>query len=111
MPQQRPAAIAACESDVRSVELAATSYDAQKGSLPVPPAAWSAGTYVSNYAPLTTAADGPYLHAPPTTTSYVVEYDSAGNVWVAPSGRFEQSFDPTLGLDTNPNACELAVFG
>jgi len=107
--QQR---ILQCESDVKSVETAVAAYQAEKGSFPDPPAPWSAGTYMINYAPLTSGENGgPYLHLTPGTTDYVVEYNSTGNVWVAPPNTFEASFDPNQGLGANPNACEAAAGG
>ena len=42
---------------------------------------------------------------------YVVEYDSSGNVWVAPPNTFDPSFVATQSLETNPNACEAVVTG
>jgi hypothetical protein len=47
----------------------------------------------------------------PSTADYVVEYDSTGNVWVAPPNTFEPSFVANQGLDTNPNSCADAVTG
>lgn len=101
-----------CQADVRSVEVAVTAYDAEKGTNPAPPVPWSAATYASDYGPLTSGADGgPYLHVPPDTTDYVIEYDSSGHVWVAPPGTFESSFELNQGFDTNPSACAEAVPG
>lgn len=99
-----------CQADVRSVEIAADAYQAQKGSFPDPTAPWSAETYASNYGPLTTG-DTPYLNASPSTAEYVVEYDSSGNVWVAPPNTFDPSFVATESIEANPNACADAVTG
>jgi hypothetical protein len=101
-----------CQSDIRVVDVAVTAYQAQKGSFPDPTAPWSAETYASNYGPLTTGGGGgPYLNGIPSTADYVVEYDSSGNVWVAPPNTFEPSFVANQSLQANPNACEDAVTG
>ncbi len=104
--------VSQCQGDIRSVAVAVDAYHAQKGSFPEPPAPWSAQTYTSNYAPLTSGADGgPYIHVPPATGSYVIEYDSSGNVWVAPPGNFESEMQPDQTLAGNAEGCELAVSG
>ena len=77
---------------------------AQKGAFPTPAAAWSAGTYASNFAPLIPT----YLHNPPATTSYVIEYDSAGHVWVAPPGSYGATYNPGQSFDNNQNVCQVA---
>jgi hypothetical protein len=101
-----------CQGDIRSVAVAVDAYHAQNGSFPEPPAAWTAGTYASNYAPLTSeTAGGPYLHVPPATAGYVIEYDSLGNVWVAPPGNFESSMQPDQTLAGNDDGCQLAISG
>ncbi|HEY5384520.1 MAG TPA: DUF4190 domain-containing protein, partial [Acidimicrobiales bacterium] len=101
-----------CQADTRSVEIAVDAYHAQKGSFPDPPTAWSAETYASNYSPLTSGVGGgPYLHTPPVPTDYVIEYDSSGNVWVAPPNTFEPAMQPGQSLAGNAAACELAVSG
>ncbi len=102
-----------CQADMRVVEVAVSAYQAQKGSFPEPTAPWSVATYESNYGPLTTGGSGggPFLNGTPSTADYVVEYDSSGNVWVAPPNTFEPSYVASQGLDTNPNACEDAVTG
>ncbi len=65
---------------------------------------------MSNFGPLTTSADGgPYLHNPPGTAGYTVEYDSSGHVWVAPPDTFENAYEPAQDFDVNPSACEQAV--
>jgi hypothetical protein len=99
-----------CQADLRSVDVALTAYQVEKGTYPVPPKAWSSATYKANYARLTSGVDGgPWLSGAPGTGSFVVEYDSAGNVWVAPPGSYEASYDPSQGLDANPDACHVAV--
>jgi hypothetical protein len=104
--------LAQCQADTKTVEVAIDAYHAQKGSYPEPPAAWSALTYTSNYAPLNSGTDGgPYLSEPPTTNDYVVEYDSTGNVWVAPPNAFEPEAQPNQDVSANPDACDAAVSG
>jgi Domain of unknown function (DUF4190) len=104
--------IAQCQADIRVVAVAVTAYQADKGSFPAPAAPWSAETYAGNYGPLTSGGSGgPFLNGIPATADYVVEYDSSGNVWVAPPNTFEPSFVPNQGLEANPDACEDAVPG
>jgi len=104
--------VAQCQADSRSVEVAVDAYHAQKGSYPDPPAAWSAGTYTSNYAPLTSGADGgPYLNEPPATNDYVIEFDSTGNVWVAQPDTFEPISQAVQDVGANSGACNAAVSG
>ncbi len=76
----------------------------QKGAFPAP-STWSAGTYAANFAPLIPA----YLHNAPSTTSYVIEYDSAGHVWVAPPGSYGATYNPGQSFDNNPNVCLAAT--
>jgi uncharacterized protein DUF4190 len=106
------AAIANCQSDVRTVEVALQAYKASptntSGSFPAPPAPWSATTYFTNYGVLT-GGTGPTLHNAPSTNEYVVEFDASGDVWVAPPNTFESTYVPQQGFDTNPNACADAV--
>ena len=54
---------------------------------------------------------GPYLSEPPTTNDYVIEYDSSGNVWVAPPNTFEPVAQPNQDLSANADACNAAVSG
>lgn len=99
-----------CQADVKTVDIAVQAYQAQKGSFPTPPAPWSAATYYSNYGPLTSAASGgEFLHLAPSPDNYVVEYDSSGNVWVAPPGQYEPTFQPSQGLDALQSACQSAT--
>ena len=107
--QASQAEVAACESDAKSVELALAAFQAQKGAYPSP-APWSAATYTSNYLPLTSAGSGggPYLHNPPSTTRYIVEYDSSGHVWVAPPGAYD-SYNPGQDFDADPGVCLAAI--
>ena len=79
---------------------------AQKGTFPTPPSPWSAVSYAANFSPLIPT----YLPSPPKTTSYVIEYDSAGHVWVAPPGSYGATYNPGQGFDNNPNVC-LAASG
>ncbi len=104
------AALAACNADAQSLEAALTAYQAQQGAFPTPPAPWSAATYRSNFSPLTsTSGGGPYLREPPAATSYVIEYDASGHVWIAPPGSYQDAYDPGQGFDGNPDVCDAAV--
>jgi Domain of unknown function (DUF4190) len=110
-PQQAQL-VAQCQADVKTVDVALAAYHAETSSLPVPTTAWSAGSYASNYGPLTTGAQGDtFLSAAPATSNYVVEYDSAGDVWVGPPNSFEQSYNPNQDLGVNAEACRSAVSG
>jgi hypothetical protein len=101
-----------CQSDVRVVEVAITAYQAEKGHFPIPPSPWSASTYYSNYDALTSTATGEsFLHVAPSPSNYVIEYDASGNVWVAPPGQYETTFNPSQGFDTSSSACEAATAG
>ena len=105
VPHQTQAAVASCEADAKSLEVALEAYMAQSGSFPAPPSPWSAAAYSSNFAPLTGSGHGgPYLHSPPATTHYVIEYDASGHVWVAPPGSYGV-YDPGQDFDKQPNAC------
>ncbi len=86
--------VAACQSDLQSVQTALAAYQATTGNNAAPPAAWSAAAYPTNFSPLTNApAPGPYLKMPPSDNHYVILFDSAGHVWVEPGGTFSASFD------------------
>jgi len=109
VPNQNPAEIAACTADAKSLEVALAAYDALKGAYPSPPSPWSAGTYAADYEPLTVAAGGgPFMAAAPRTTSYVVEYDSAGHVWVAPPGSYGR-YNVGQDIAVSPDICDAAV--
>lgn len=104
--------IAQCQANVKIVDVAIEAYHAETGSLPLPSAPWSEGSYTSNYALLTTGSQGDtFLATAPTTSHYVVEYDSAGDVWVAPANTFELSYDAAQDPGVNANACAAAVTG
>jgi hypothetical protein len=108
--QGSAAEVAACQADAKSLEVALAAYMAQKGAYPSPPSAWSASTYAANFEPLMSAAGGgPYLASPPADTSYVIEYDSAGHVWIAPPGAYGATYNPGQSFDANPNICLAAV--
>jgi hypothetical protein len=108
-PNQNPAAIAACTTDAKVVEVALAAYDASKGAYPSPPSSWSAATYLANYQPLLSAGGGgPYMAAAPRTTSYVIEYDSAGHAWVSPPGSYG-TYDKAQDIDVSPDICDAAV--
>jgi hypothetical protein len=109
VPHQTEATVASCEADAKSLEVALEAYMAQNGSLPSPPSTWSAATYSSNFAPLTASARGvPYLHAPPPTKNYVIEYDASGHVWIAPPGSYG-AYNPGQDFDKQPNVCFAAA--
>jgi guanyl-specific ribonuclease Sa len=109
VPEQSPAELAACAADAQSVQMALDAFMALKGVYPTPPTPWSAATYASNYALLTTASGGgPFLHGPPGVRFYVVEYDAAGHVWIAPSGIYGP-YNPGQDFAANPNVCLAAV--
>jgi hypothetical protein len=109
LPEQNPAEIAACTADVQSVRAALEAFMAERGAYPAPAAAWSAATYAANYAPLTSGSvGGPFLPSAPTTRSYVIEYDSAGHVWVAPPGSYGP-YDGGQDFALQPDICDAAV--
>ena len=109
LPQQNPAELAACVADAQSVETALAASMAEKGAYPSPPAPWSAATYAANFTPLTAASDGgPFLPSAPGTRFYVIEYDSAGHVWVAPPGSYGP-YDKGQDFALQPDICDAAV--
>jgi hypothetical protein len=100
---------AACEADAKSVAVALEAYNAVNGAYATPPAPWSAATYVGDYAPLTSNAKGDsFMRVAPDTTHYVVEYDSAGNVWVEPPGQYDAAFNPAHSLDVATSCTSVA---
>jgi hypothetical protein len=109
LPEQNPAEIATCVSDAQTLAEALETYMAEKGAFPSPPAPWSAATYAANFQPLTAASGGgPFLPSPPGTKYYVIEYDSAGHVWVAPPGVYGP-YNKGQDFATDPNICDPAV--
>ncbi len=109
VPQQNPAEEAACVADGQSLETALAAYQAEHGAYPMPPAPWSAATYAANFAPLTATSDGgPFLHTAPNTKFYVIAYDSAGHVWVAPPGAYGP-YNKGQDLSLQPDICDAAV--
>ena len=109
LPQQNPAEIASCTADAKGLEVALAAYDALHGAYPSPPAPWSASTYAANYQPLTaTGGGGPFMAAAPKTTFYVVSYDSAGHVWVAPPGTYGP-YNKGQDIALSPDICDAAV--
>jgi hypothetical protein len=109
VPEQDPAELAACASDAQTLAGALGAYMAEHGTYPSPPAAWSAASYAANYQPLTAAAGGgPLLPGPPGTKFYVIEYDSAGHVWIAPPGSYGP-YDKGQDFATDPDVCDAAV--
>ncbi len=107
--QASEAEVAACQADAKSVEDALAAYQAEEGHYPAPPSPWSAATYANDYLPLTSASGaGPFLHGAPTTTRYIVEYDSSGHVWIAPPGAYD-AYDPGQDFDANTDVCLAAI--
>lgn len=104
VPHASFAQLAACKADAQLVEVALQTYMVQKGSFPTPPSPWSAASYAANFGPLIPQ----YMHSPPATGSYVVEYDSSGHVWVAPPGSYSVGYNPGEDFSANPNACDAA---
>jgi hypothetical protein len=99
------AEVAACRSDVLDVQTALAAYQASNGSYPTPPAAWTAASYPTNFAPLTNApAPGPFLKMPPGDNHYVILWDSSGHIWVEPPGTFSRTYDAANDF-TNPSTC------
>ncbi len=109
IPEGSAAEVAACQADAQALETALQAYMAEKGSFPSP-APWSAATYGANFGALTAAGGGgPYLPRPPATKFYVIEYDSAGHVWIAPPGSYGATYNPGQSFDANPDVCLAAV--
>ena len=109
VPHQNPAEEAACVADGQSLETALAAYMAEHGAYPTPPAPWSAATYAANFAPLTAASGGgPFLHSAPDTKFYVIAYDSAGHVWIAPPGSYGP-YNKGQDLALQPDICDAAV--
>ncbi len=103
--QASEAQVAACQSDAKTVQVALAAFQAQHGAYPAPPAPWSAAAYAGDYSPLTSAG---YLHNPPLTTRYIVEYDSSGHVWIAPPGAYD-AYNPGQDFGANPDVCLAAI--
>ncbi len=103
--QGSAAEVANCEADAKSLEVALEAYMAQKGAFPAPPSPWSAPTYAANFTPLMSA----YLHSPPSTKFYVIEYDSSGHLWIAPPGSYGATYNPGQDFDAHPDICLAAV--
>ena len=109
VPEQNPAELATCVADAQNLTEALATYLAEKGAYPSPPATWSAATYDQNYQPLTAASGaGALLKSPPGTKFYVIEYDSAGHVWVAPPGSYGP-YNKGQDFAAVPNICDAAV--
>ena len=110
LPNVSPAAqIASCEADSRNVAVALQAYDVVNGAFPTPSAPWSAATYVANYSPLTTTTKGgAFMRVAPSTTHYVVEYDSSGHVWVELPGQYDAAYNPAHSVDV-ATACAGVV--
>jgi len=109
LPNQEPAQIDACTATARVVETALAAYEAVKGAYPSPPSPWSAASYAANYQALTASGDGgPFVSTVPPTTSYDIEYDAAGHVWVTPPGIYGP-YNQGQDIDVNPDTCDAAV--
>jgi hypothetical protein len=109
LPEQNPAELATCVSDAQALTEALDAYMADRGAYPSPPAAWSAATYAGNFQALTAASGGgPFLPSPPGTKYYIIEYDSAGHVWVAPPGAYGP-YNKGQDFAADPNICDAAV--
>jgi hypothetical protein len=108
VPDQNPTQIAACSATAKVVQTALAAYQAEKGSYPTP-APWSAATYASNYEMLTTSGgSGPFIAEAPPTSSYIIAFDAAGHVWVAPPGAYGP-YSAGQDIDTHPDICDAAV--
>ena len=108
-PQGSAAEVADCESDAKTLETALAAYQAETGAYPLP-SPWSAATYATNFLPLTAATHGgPFLPNPPATKFYVIEYDSAGHIWIAPPGSYGATYNPGQDFDAHPDICDAAV--
>jgi hypothetical protein len=109
LPEQSPAELATCVADAQTLAEALDVYMTEKGAYPSPPAPWSAATYVENYQPLTAASGGGgFLKSPPGTKYYVIEYDSAGHIWIAPPGSYGP-YNKGQDFAADPNICDAAV--
>jgi hypothetical protein len=101
--------VAACRSDVSDVQAALAAYQATNGSYPTPPADWTVASYPTNFSPLTNAPPpGPFLKMPPGDNHYVILWDSAGHIWVEPSGSFFPTYDAAHDA-ANPSTCAQVV--
>ena len=108
-PEGSAAEVADCESDAKTLETALAAYQAETGAYPSP-SAWSAAAYAANFEPLTAAAHGgPFLPKPPSTKFYVIEYDSAGHIWIAPAGAYGARYNAGQDFDAHPDICQAAV--
>ncbi len=108
--QGSSAEVAACETDAKTLVIALEAYMAEKGAFPPPPFPWSAATYAANFEPLTSAGGGgPYMQKQPSNEFYVIEYDSAGHVWIAPPGSYGATYNRGQSFDASPDICLAAV--
>jgi len=108
--QGSAAQVVACQTDAQNLVTALDAYMAEHGAYPSPPSPWSAAAYAANFAPLTSAGGGgPYMAKASATTAYVIEYDSAGHVWVAPPGSYGATYNPGQNFEANPDICLAAV--
>jgi len=109
VPEQNPAELATCVADAQTLAEALDTYMAEKGDYPSPPGPWSAATYADNYQPLTApSGGGSFLMSAPGTKYYVIEYDAAGHIWIAPPGIYGP-YNKGQDFNADPNICEAAV--
>ena len=82
---------------------------AGKGALPLAPRAVERRHLCRQLRTTDGATDGgPFLRGAPGTKFYVIEYDSAGHVWVAPPGVFGP-YNKGQDFALQPNICDAAV--
>ena len=102
--------VASCRADARSVQSALQAYRAQNLSYPPLLAPWSTTSYTTNYAVLTSGGirGGPWLRSAPSTSNYVIEYDSSGHVWVEGIGNYDPVYNPLQDVVLHHDACNVA---
>ena len=101
--------VASCRADAQSVETALQAYRAENHVYPALLAPWSEANYRTNYSILTSAGQGgPWLRSAPSTSNYVIEYDSSGRVWVEGIGTYDPVYNPLQDFALHPDACHVA---
>jgi len=91
--------VASCQSDAKSTETALEAYQAQMGRYP-PADTWTDLT-TSGTGP--NGPVGPWLKSEPTSTAYVINFDSSGDVSVDKIG--VSTYQAADNIDTRPDAC------
>ena len=92
-----------CQFDLRTVQVAVTAYWMDNGAYPFLPEPVERVDPEANYARLTSGVDGgPWLDKAPSTDAYVVEYNSAGDVWWPRRGRTKRCTSPARGSTPVP---------